>query len=167
MNFRRVVSETNERLDKGEVVLTERHSHKCSKCLPCCPIFVLRKGKIVIFFRNPRYLELLPRGLTRLNDQNTDSADSRHALSFQSGSTVCLKQGGTEMVNRTHQNTARDIDKIKDRNPNNFAPDQRASAPQNYNKLVDDVIAHLANAHENRRARQVTKWEQISGVNIY
>ena len=71
------------------------------------------------------------------------------------------------MVNRTHQNTARDIDKIKDRNANNFAPESRASAVQTYNKLADDVIAHLANAHENRRARQVTKWEQISGVNIY
>jgi hypothetical protein len=26
---------------------------------------------------------------------------------------------------------------------------------------VDDVIASLANAHENRRARQVTEWEKM------
>jgi hypothetical protein len=28
-------------------------------------------------------------------------------------------------------------------------------------KLVDEVIAHLANAPENRRARQIGEWERL------
>ena len=28
-------------------------------------------------------------------------------------------------------------------------------------KRIDDVIASLANAHENRRARQVNEWERM------
>lgn len=32
------------------------------------------------------------------------------------------------------------------------------------NPRVDDVIVSLANAHENRRARQVTEWEQMRQV---
>jgi hypothetical protein len=33
----------------------------------------------------------------------------------------------------------------------------------NEHYALDEVIAHLANAHENRRARQVSEWERMRG----
>ncbi len=33
--------------------------------------------------------------------------------------------------------------------------------------FADEVIAYLANAHENRRARQVTEWERVGGRQLH
>ena len=41
-----------------------------------------------------------------------------------------------------------------------------SSRNSNDNLLADDVIAQLANAHENRRARQVTEWERMFRGNV-
>ncbi len=67
------------------------------------------------------------------------------------------------MVNQMNTTAARE--------PGKLTP---AAAARNYNAknstsrsvdnvIVDEVIASLANAHENRRARQVTEWERMGG----
>ena len=33
-------------------------------------------------------------------------------------------------------------------------------------KHIDDLIVSLSNAHENRRARQVTEWEKMRQFNV-
>ncbi|HTH51648.1 MAG TPA: hypothetical protein VL501_06930 [Pyrinomonadaceae bacterium] len=59
------------------------------------------------------------------------------------------------MVNRIHTDTARSP-RISD-NKERETSDRAISA-----KLFsDDIISSLANAHENRRARQVTEWQQL------
>ena len=60
------------------------------------------------------------------------------------------------MVNRIPTNTARNSE-----HPSQDHNSQRrtGSAKQVY---VDDVIASLANAHENRRSRQVTEWQRVA-----
>lgn len=69
------------------------------------------------------------------------------------------------MVNPINRTAAREIDKLTPAD---------AAAARSYiaknppsrsvdNVIVDDVIAYLANAHENRRARQVTEWERLGG----
>jgi len=44
-----------------------------------------------------------------------------------------------------------------------FHPEALTSTPVNNRSApaIDDLIAALANAHENRRARQVTEWERM------
>lgn len=63
------------------------------------------------------------------------------------------------MVNRIDHNTSRDPRSLRD------STDIRAkSSARPYSQhmnSVDDVIASLANAPENRRARQVTEWERM------
>lgn len=40
--------------------------------------------------------------------------------------------------------------------PTHLSPTSNRSLPR-----IDDVIVALANSHENRRARQVSEWEQM------
>jgi len=60
------------------------------------------------------------------------------------------------MVNRISTNTARNPARPNDRNS---ALARAGSAKAVY---VDDIITSLANAHENRRARQVTEWQRVA-----
>jgi len=60
------------------------------------------------------------------------------------------------MVNRSHTDTARNFDRSHDRSSTQH---RRSSAKTVY---IDDVITSLANAHENRRARQVTEWQRVA-----
>ncbi len=65
------------------------------------------------------------------------------------------------MVNRINGDPGREIDK-------------RTNSPRSYNQNLsirnadraEDVIASLANAHENRRARQVNEWERMFRQNV-
>lgn len=61
------------------------------------------------------------------------------------------------MVNRNHLDTARSPHSSD--NSKREQPERLVSARSVY--LDDDVIASLANAHENRRARQVTEWQHL------
>lgn len=49
-----------------------------------------------------------------------------------------------------------------------FIPDPltRKGSQITHNLSVDDVIVSLANAYENRRARQSTEWEKVGRQNI-
>lgn len=72
------------------------------------------------------------------------------------------------MVNRTNRNTGREIDKpIKSDAVTTRKYIAKSLSSRNINTndnpVIDDVISHLANAHENRRARQVTEWERMLG----
>ena len=60
------------------------------------------------------------------------------------------------MVNRISTNTARNPERPNDRNS---VQARTGSAKAIY---VDDIITSLANAHENRRARQVTEWQRVA-----
>jgi hypothetical protein len=64
------------------------------------------------------------------------------------------------MVKRTRTDIAREIDK-----PLSDNTSARPSSRINPNP-ADDVIVTLANAHENRRARQVTEWERAQSMYI-
>ena len=61
------------------------------------------------------------------------------------------------MVNQTNSDPGREIDK-RTNSPRSYINQNRAV--RNIDR-VDDVIAALANAHENRRARQVNEWERM------
>ena len=66
------------------------------------------------------------------------------------------------MAERPNPNTARD-------NSFRSRPDERAprslSSSRNIND--EDVIASLANARENRRARQVNEWEHLGAKSLF
>ena len=72
------------------------------------------------------------------------------------------------MVNRINRQTAREVDKLTEtdiaaaRSYNAKTLTFRTTNSVD-NPVIDDVIAHLANALENRRARQVTEWERMRG----
>ena len=59
------------------------------------------------------------------------------------------------MVNRSQAST-RNLDRSPDRSSTQH---RQASAKAIY---IDDIITSLANAHENRRARQVTEWQRVA-----
>ncbi|MFZ1700327.1 MAG: hypothetical protein WBO10_15125 [Pyrinomonadaceae bacterium] len=59
------------------------------------------------------------------------------------------------MVNQTDHTTARDSRKFKSKSAASKNPGKYQSV------ALDDVIASLANAPENRRAQQVTEWEHL------
>lgn len=60
------------------------------------------------------------------------------------------------MVNRKFTTSPKDIDKLP-----NSRPERRLSPEFHRNKQSeDDVIASLAGAYENERARQVGEWER-------
>jgi len=63
------------------------------------------------------------------------------------------------MVNRIDQNTSRDA-RFR-RETSNFPTKPSARSYGQQSKPIDDIIASLANAPENRRARQVTEWELL------
>ena len=60
------------------------------------------------------------------------------------------------MVNRNRFDTLRSPQSSD--NKNTDRAERTLSAKPLY---VDEVITSLANAHENRRARQVTEWQQL------
>ena len=61
------------------------------------------------------------------------------------------------MVNRIDHNISRDV-----RTSQNSSNNRSASRIFRLNITnIDDVIASLANAPENKRARQVTEWEKL------
>jgi len=68
------------------------------------------------------------------------------------------------MVNQIDQNTSRDARSRRDTNELHTKSSSRHYGQQ-FNS-VDDVIASLANAPENRRARQVTEWERLRKQNF-
>lgn len=75
------------------------------------------------------------------------------------------------MVNRTNRNVARKINKLAKSDAaaaRSYIAKTRFSRNTNSKEspVVDDVIAQLANAHENRRARQVTEWERMRGHSV-
>jgi len=74
------------------------------------------------------------------------------------------------MVNQINRDTARNVDKRTGSDAaaaRSYIAQNRGS--QNYHSnetlIDDDVIALLANAHENRRARQVNEWERMRQQN--
>jgi len=71
------------------------------------------------------------------------------------------------MANRINRDTARETPSLTEKETQNAGyrfgtPSSRKYSNSDYYPL-DDVIAHLANAHENRRARQVSEWERMRG----
>lgn len=65
------------------------------------------------------------------------------------------------MVNRTAKNRNGAVDKPARQDAVNYISDNYTSSRNKENPRFDDLIVSLANAHENRRARQVTEWEQM------
>jgi hypothetical protein len=66
------------------------------------------------------------------------------------------------MINRNIEFPANSRDDLRDQDPNalhNYNP--RASNESRSPNMGDDVIKTLANAYENKRARQVTEWERM------
>jgi hypothetical protein len=62
------------------------------------------------------------------------------------------------MVKQTSTNTARNFDKpITPRSDHASA----SQSQQSFRNSSDDIIMSLANAYENKRARQVTEWERV------
>ena len=59
------------------------------------------------------------------------------------------------MADRINYNEALSADALNSPNRRYLRESQASATP----KFVDEVIAHLANARENRRARQVSEWE--------
>lgn len=75
------------------------------------------------------------------------------------------------MVNRMNTNVAREVDKLTESDTaaaRSYIAKTLSSRNINSkdNPPIDDVIALLANAHENRRARQVTEWERMFRQNV-
>lgn len=68
------------------------------------------------------------------------------------------------MVKETNTNTNRNIE--LERPP--FGTYNASRGESNLTKKnIDDLIVSLANAHENKRARQVVEWEVSQPANIY
>jgi hypothetical protein len=69
------------------------------------------------------------------------------------------------MVNRNQQNTAPETDKSRTQNAavaSHKLSSGRLQSKENF--FNDDLIVSLADAYENRRARQVTEWEMRQRV---
>ena len=69
------------------------------------------------------------------------------------------------MVNRNDANVARRIDRKPGKlagNCHNFASEEFSSRNLQIKEspLTDELIVSLANAYENKRARQVSEWER-------
>lgn len=72
------------------------------------------------------------------------------------------------MVNRTAKKRDGELDKLTRQDAAaavNFIS-ENLSSTRSQPKHIDDLIVSLSNAHENRRARQVTEWEQMRQYNI-
>ena len=64
------------------------------------------------------------------------------------------------MAERTNQNTARD-------NDSRTRQESHSRTASARDPRDEDVIASLANARENRRARQVGEWERVGFRSVY
>lgn len=64
------------------------------------------------------------------------------------------------MVSRTHTNISREIDKPL----SDHASARKASRSDK--SSADELIVSLADAYENKRARQVIEWESVQPLNI-
>ena len=64
------------------------------------------------------------------------------------------------MANRINPKTGRELERsnLHETSRTKFSPEPFTPA-RSQPKQIDDLIVSLANAHENRRARQVTEWE--------
>ena len=71
------------------------------------------------------------------------------------------------MANRINRDTARENPSLSQTETQIAGYMFGSTATRNYTNnehyALDEVIAHLANAHENRRARQVSEWERMRG----
>jgi len=67
------------------------------------------------------------------------------------------------MVNPIHTDTARTSARNPDNSHANNSQHRTGSAKAIF---VDDIITSLANAHENRRARQVTEWQRSQSFRV-
>jgi len=81
-----------------------------------------------------------------------------------------LPTGGTKMANQLDRQTDAKIENQSRTDAAiNYSDEPRPAAHSPTNTLRfmdDDLIVFLANAHENRRARQVTKWEKMRQTNL-
>ena len=69
------------------------------------------------------------------------------------------------MVKKTYKNTANKKDKFTTKNSATQKLSQKPTfTTKNYN--TDDIILSLSSAYENKRARQVVKWEQAQRRNM-
>ena len=74
------------------------------------------------------------------------------------------------MVEQTRQNIASEIDKLNDNETNavvNYISQLLSNriSKSKEPKSSDDLILSLADAYENRRARQVVEWEKVRRQN--
>lgn len=75
------------------------------------------------------------------------------------------------MVKRTNQNVASEIDKLNERETSAVLQyiskllSARISQQKSSNLPSDDLIVSLADARENKRARQVFEWERVRRQN--
>ena len=70
------------------------------------------------------------------------------------------------MVNRIERRPFREIDKLNESDRaavlsyiSEFLPSKKKDSQEN--PINDELIVSLSSAHENRRAQQVTEWEQM------
>lgn len=70
------------------------------------------------------------------------------------------------MVNRKNTNVARDARRSSENETSTQLLSTRQPS-QRERSMNDDLIGSLANAHENKRARQVSEWERVGFQNIY
>ena len=72
------------------------------------------------------------------------------------------------MVNRINTNRDGELDKLTRQDAAAAANyiSQSFTSSRSQPKHIDDLIVSLANAHENRRARQVTEWERMRQHNV-
>ena len=70
------------------------------------------------------------------------------------------------MVNRINRNVGLRSDTLTQSDTTARGPLLSRNTHSKNDPPVDEVIAHLANAHENRRARQVTEWERMFRGNV-
>ena len=70
------------------------------------------------------------------------------------------------MVNRKNTNVARDTRRINENETSTQLLSTRQPS-QRERSSNEDLIGSLANAYENKRARQVSEWERVGFQNIY
>lgn len=70
------------------------------------------------------------------------------------------------MVNRKNINIARSADNRHENETSNQLLSARQTSQKDRSK-TDDLIGSLANAYENKRARQVSEWERVGFQSIY
>lgn len=70
------------------------------------------------------------------------------------------------MVNRKNTNVARDTRRSSENETSTQLLSTRQPS-QRERTMNDDLIGSLANAYENKRARQVSEWERVGFQSIY